>query len=174
MEQADSLLLIGSDTVASWSVGSTKLKELSLTFNGTAVSLGTVLSEKGVLSLTVTNEAGKSSGKNIMLTDQAIMGLGYLQQLLQVDQEIDLLQELTLARGFELVKTEMEYEGQRTEIADPRHFTPQYPGPCSLFFTVNRNGTENEVKAENLTIKPLKDKTMEVRNIKPVEILPII
>lgn len=156
MEQADSLLLIGTDTVASWSMGNSKLKALTLTFNGTAISLGTVLSEKGMLSLTVTNEADKSSNCAFTLTDEAILGLNNLGQLpLQVDQETDLLQGLTLAKGFELVKTEMEFEGQRTEIADATHFTPQYPGPCTFLFTVNRNGNEGEVKAGNLTIKPL-------------------
>ena len=102
------------------------------------------------------------------------MGLSSLQQLLQVDQETDLLQGLTFAKGFELVKTEIEFDGQRTEIADASHFTPQYPGLCSLFFIVKRNGKESEVKAENLTIKPIDYKAMEVTNIKPVDILPII
>ena len=175
MAQADSLLLIGTDTVASWSMGNSKLKTLTLTFNGTAISLGTVLSEKGMLSLTVTNEADKSSSKTIALTDEAILGLNNLGQLpLQVDQEVDLLQGLTLAKGFELVKTEIEFEGQRTKIDDATHFTPQYPGPCTLFFTVKRNSTEGEVKAENLTIKPLNYRAIEVKNIKPVDILPII
>lgn len=175
MEQADSLLLIGTDTVASWSMGNSKMKTLSLTFNGTPISLGTVLSEKGTLNLTVTNESDKSSSKVFTLTDEAILGLNSLSQLpLQVDYETDLLQDLTLAKGFELIKTEMEFYGQRTAITDATHFTPQYPGPCSFFFTVKRNGNEGEVKAENLTIKPLDYKTIEVTNLKPVDILPII
>ena len=64
--------------------------------------------------------------------------------------------------------------GQRTEIADPKHFTPDYPGNCSLIFTIKKNGTASEVKAENLTIKPLSYLAMTVTHLKPVEIMPII
>ena len=155
MEKKDSLLLIGTDTVASWRTGSSKLKAVTLKFNKTDIDFGTLISEKGVLTLTVTNEADKSSSKLIPLTDEAITGLSYLSQLLQVDKEVDLLTSLRLAKGFEMVRVEIEQDGQRTEIADVSHFTPQYPGLCSLFFTVKRNGKESEVKAEDLAIKPL-------------------
>ena len=175
VEKSDSLLLVGIDTVATWSTGGAKIKEISLTFNHSPISFGTVLSEKGTLSLSVYNEAGKSSVGIITLTDEAIMGLSSLSQLaLQVDQEVNLLEGLTLAKGFELAKTEIEFEGQRTAIADATHFTPEYPGTCSFFFTVKRNNAENEVKAENLTIKALDYKALEINNIAPEEILPII
>lgn len=174
VEKADSLLLIGNDTVASWSTGKSKVKEVSLTFNGSAVTFGTLVSKKGTLILTVTNEAEKSASKNIALTDEAVTGLSKLKNVLQVDKEVNLLANLKIAKGFELVKTEIEFDGQRTVIADATHFTPQYPGTCTLFFTVKRNGTEGEVKAENLTIKPLDYKSIEVKNTKPEEILPIV
>lgn len=174
VEKADSLLLIGNDTVASWSTGKSKVKEVSLTFNGSAVTFGTLVSKKGTLILTVTNEAEKSASKNIALTDEAVTGLSKLKNVLQVDKEVNLLANLKIAKGFELVKTEIEFDGQRTVIADATHFTPQYPGTCTLFFTVKRNGTEGEVKAENLTIKPLDYKSIEVKNTKPKDILPII
>ena len=175
VEKADCLLLIGSDTVASWSTGGSPIKNVTLTYNGSDISFGTLLSEKGTLSLSVYNEADKSSVGIITLTDEAIMGLSSLSLLpLQVDQEADLLQGLALAKGFELAKTEMELDGQRTEIADASHFTPQYPGTCNLFFTVRRNNIENEIKAENLTIKPLDYRAIEINHIKPVDILPII
>lgn len=167
MERAGNLLLVGTDTVASWSADGSPIKDISLTYNGSSISFGTQLSEKGTLGLSVSNEAGKSSYQSISLTDEAIMGLSTLEELLQVDQETDLLQGLTLARGFELVKTEIEFEGQRTGIADATHFTQGYPGTCSLFFTVKRNGVESEVKAEKLTIKPLdyEDGTLEAVDI---------
>ncbi len=165
-------MLIGNDTVASWSIGNAKLKAVTLTFNESSINFGTLISEKGTLVLTVTNEADKSSSKSIILTDEMIQGLNLLT--LQVDHEINLLQSLKIAKGTELLKAEIELEGQRTEIADVMHFTPEYPGQCSLFFTVKRNGAENEVKAENLTIKPLDNKSVEIKNIKPKEILPII
>ena len=155
MEKVDSLLLVGTDTVASWSTGKSKLKDVQLSFNNADISLGTLISEKGTLVLKVTNEAGKYALKNFNLTDITIKGLSYLNQLLQVDKEVDLLEGLIIAKGFELTKTEMEFDGQRTEIADASHFTPQYPGQCNLIFTVKRNDVEGDVKAENITIKPL-------------------
>lgn len=88
-----------------------------------------------------------------------ITGLSSLDGILQVDVEVNLLGGLTFAQGVELTKTEIEFEGQRTEIADPQHFTPEYPGSCTLFFSVKKNGTIGEVKAENLTIKPLENYT---------------
>lgn len=72
-----------------------------------------------------------------------------------MDQEVDLLESLTIAQGLELVKVEIEYEGQRTEIADPHHFIPEYPGPCMLIFSVKKGDAISEVKAEDLTIKPM-------------------
>ena len=84
-----------------------------------------------------------------------ISGLNNLRELLQVDKEVNLLSMLTFATGVELNKTEIDFEGQRTEIADPKHFAPEYPGTCSLIFTIKKDGTTSEVKAENLTIKPL-------------------
>ena len=90
---------------------------------------------------------------------EPITGLSSLNGILQVDVEVNLLGGLTFAQGVELTKTEIEFDGQRTEIADPQHFTPEYPGPCTLFFSVKKNETTSEVKAENLTIKPLENYT---------------
>lgn len=174
MEQADTTLLIDGDIVASWTSPHSRVKAVTLALNGTAVSFGTLLKVTGTLTLTVQNEAGKTDSKNIKLTDDAILGLSSLQQLLQVDKEVNLLENLTFAKGIELIKTEIEFEGQRSEIADAMHYTPAYPGPCSLFFTVKRKSTEGKVKAEDLIIKPLDYKAMEISNLKPVDILPII
>lgn len=103
-----------------------------------------------------------------------ITGLNNLSGLLQVDQEVNLLSMLTFATGVELTKTEFLFEGQRTEIADPRCFTPEYPGTCSLIFTIKKDGTTSEVKAENLSIKPLEYKAVAMNTIKPSDILPIV
>ena len=100
-----------------------------------------------------------------------ITGLSSLNGILQVDQEVNLLSYLTFATGVELTKTEILFEGQRTEIADPKRFTPEFPGACSLIF---KDGTTSEVKAENLSIKPLEYKAVAMNAIKPVDILPIV
>ena len=75
---------------------------------------------------------------------------------MQVDQEINLLNWVTFGNWAELIKTEIEIDGQRTEIADPTHYTPAYPWTCSIILTVkNKDGKVTEYKVDNLTIKPL-------------------
>ena len=74
------------------------------------------------------------------------------------------MQGLTIAKGFELAKTEIELDGQRTEIPDAQHFKPDYPGVCSIIFVLKKkNEVVGEVKADNLTIKPIpfSDPTIE-------------
>lgn len=111
----------------------------------------------------------------LSLGDDVVSGLESLRSLaMQVDMEVDLLSGITLASGVELNKTEIEYDGQRTEIADPKHFMPEYPGLCTLIFSIKKNEAIGEVKAENLTIMPLDYTAMEVNHIQPVDILPII
>lgn len=103
-----------------------------------------------------------------------ISGLDNLKSF-QVDVETDLLSGITFNNGAELTKTEFVFEGETSVIDDPKHFTPEYPGTCTIIFTVkSKDGTVKEYKAENLTIKPLEYKAMTVNNIQPVEILPII
>ena len=103
-----------------------------------------------------------------------IAGLDNLKGIsFQVDQETDLLSGITFGNGAELTKVEIEKDGQRSEVADPHHFTPEYPGTCSITVK-SKEDTITEYKAENLTIKPLEYKTMEITNIKPVDILPIL
>ena len=174
MEQVDSSLLIGGEKVAEWKAGSGKIKSVALAFKGTAISMGTMLSEKGILSLSVTNDADKSAYGNIALTDEVMTGLSSLNGILQVEKEVNLLDSLKFAKDFELAKTEIEFDGQRTEIPDAQHFKPEYPGACTLIFSLKRNEAIGEVKAENLTIKPLDYTAIKVTNIKPVNILPII
>ena len=75
---------------------------------------------------------------------------------MQVDKEVDLLAHITFAPGVELLKVETEQDGQRTEIADPHAFTPEYPGTLTLVFTVkSKSGSIAEVTVDNLTVKPL-------------------
>lgn len=172
VEQTDSSLLIGGEKVAEWKAGSGKVKTVALKFKGQDITLGTILSEKGTLGLIVTNDADKSDSKSINVTDEVIAGLGSLKTILQVDKEVNLTEGLTIAQGFELAKTEIEFEGQRTEIADPSHFTPEYPGTCSLFFSVKKKDTVGEVKADYLTIRPLDYKAIEITDINPEDLMP--
>ena len=94
MEQVDSSLLIGSVKVAEWKAGSGKIKSVELSLNGIAVSMGIVLNEKGILSLTVTNDVDKSANSSIKLTDEVMIGLSSLNGVLQVDKEVNLIENL--------------------------------------------------------------------------------
>ena len=98
-----------------------------------------------------------------------VSGLDYLQNtILWVDLEDDLLRYIALNNGAELAKVEIEMDDQRSEVADPHHFTPEYPGTCSIILSVKgSDGTTTEYKAENLIIKPLDyaDGTLEAVDI---------
>jgi hypothetical protein len=128
-------LLIADEEVASWSDKIAEPCTAALSLNGHEVKDGDTLSEPGKLTITVTNNQERSSSAEIILTIDAVYGLENVTTM-QVDVEADLLQGLTFANGAELVKVEMEVDGQCTELTDPQHFTPQYPGTCSLIFTV--------------------------------------
>ena len=176
LEITDTQLLIGGAVVASWSDKRTKQCKVGVTVNGKEVKSGDTVGEPGKLVLTVTNDQGKSTTAEIMLKNDAVYGLDNLSNAsIQVDKEINLLDGITFANDATLQKTEIEIDGQRTEIADPQHFTPDTPGTCTIIFTVvGKNGDTAEVKVDKLTIKPLDYKAMEVTNIRPVDILPII
>ena len=105
-----------------------------------------------------------------------ISGLESLKTInLQVNTEADLLSGITLNNSAELTKTQIIFEGVTSVIDDPKHYTPAYPGLCSIIFTVkDKDGKFTDYQAENLTIKPLAYMAMAVNNIQPVEILPII
>jgi hypothetical protein len=124
--------------------------------------------------LTVTNNQGRSSTAEITLVNGVVIGEARIGDM-QVDEETDLLAGITFVEGATLVKTEIEQDGQLTEITDPQHFTPEYPGECTLIFTVNgKNGDVAEVKVENLTINPLEYVAMEISNINPEDLMPKI
>lgn len=170
VEHTDSSLLIGGEKVAEWTAGTWRVKSVDLSFDGKGISSGSILSQKGTLMLTVTNDGGKSSTKGITLKDDAITGLQSLDGVLKVDSEVDLLSGITIAKGAELAKTEMVKDGQRTEISDPHHFTPEYPGQCSIVFTVRGlDGNTAEVTADNLTIKSLEYKEVSIDNANMIQ-----
>ena len=155
-----SQLLFDEKVAASWKDDFSAECSVALLFKNTAgteaeVKDGATLSEAGILTLTVTDEAGNAASKDINLTAVAIYGLEALQQLsLQVDQETDLLAGLTVAEGLTLTKVEIEQDGIRTEIPAPYRYTPEFPGKCSIIFTMkDKNGKESEIKVDNLEIK---------------------
>lgn len=174
LEITDTQLLIGGAVVASWSDKRTKQCKVGVTVNGKEVKSGDTVGEPGKLVLTVTNDQGKSTTAEITLKNDAVSGEVTLGDM-HIDEEVNLLSGITLANDATLQKTEIEIDGQRTEIADPQHFMPDTPGTCTIIFTVvGKNGDTAEVRVDNLTIKPLDYQAMEIKNLKPVDILPII
>lgn len=177
----ESQLLFDEEVAASWSDDYTAECKVELTFTPEGVSpkdiqLGDQLSEAGKLSLKVTDEFNNSASAEITLTAVAVTGLENLQNLsLQVDTPVNLLEGLTIAEGLTLQKVEIEQEGIRSEIADPETYTPDLPGTINVILTLTKaDGSTIEVKVETLTVKGLEHQLMDITNIKPVDILPII
>jgi hypothetical protein len=121
----DKALLIEGDSVASWSDKYTAECKVVVKFNDKEVKSGDTLDEAGLLTITVTNNQEKSSTAEITITNIAIYGLENIKDL-QVDQEVNLLDLITLADGVELINTEIEIDSKRSSI-DPSHYTPSYP-----------------------------------------------
>jgi hypothetical protein len=160
-------LLIGGEEVASWSDKIAEPCKATFSLNGQEVKDGDVLSQPGTLTVTVTNNQERSSSAEITLITNAMSSAIQISDM-QVGKEVDLLAGITLANGAELVKVEMEMDGTTAEITDPQHFTPDYPGTCSFIFTVKgKNGDMEEVRADDLTIKPLDyaEAVLEVANM---------
>ena len=174
-------LKIGSDLVASWKDDKSTACTVSITFvaaDGTSktVNSGDKLSEEGKLKVKVSDEAGNSSEAEITLTAVAITGLENLNNLsLQVDQEVNILEGLSIAEGLSLEKVEVEQDGQRSEITDATKYIPEVPGAISIIFTLSRtDGSTIEVKVDNLTVKGVQYQSLSITNLAPADIVPII
>ena len=88
----------------------------------------------------------------------AVYGLENLQnKQLQVDQEVNLLEGITIAEGLTLLKLEIETGGVRTEVSAPEAYTPEYPGNVNnIVFTLTKpDGSTLEVTSGSLTVAPL-------------------
>lgn len=75
---------------------------------------------------------------------------------LQVDQTVNLLEGITITEGLTLAKVEIEENGARNEVANPKTYTPDYPGTVNIILTISKpDGNTIEVKVENLMVKAL-------------------
>ena len=104
----------------------------------------------------------------------AVYGLENLSQLqMQVDQQVNLLKDLTYAEEITLQKVEIVQDGIRTVIDNPESYTPEYPGSIELVLTLSRpDGSTLEVEVNNLTIKALKYQAIPRERIKAEEVFP--
>ena len=170
-------LYIWDKLVASRSDDKTANCNVSLTLNWKSITSWTILEENWTLSIKVSDWANNSKTATVKLqSNSPIFWLESLKNLnMQVDQEIDLLKWITLWNWVELVKTEIEMDGQKVEISDPKHYTPAYPWTCSIILIVkDKNWETKEYKVDQLNIKALEYKAMSINNIKPSDILPIL
>ena len=88
---------------------------------------------------------------------------------------VNLLEGLTFAEGLTLQKVEIEQDGVRSEIPNPRAYIPELPGTVSIILTLARaDGNTIEIRVDNLTIKGIEYQSISINSIKPEEILPII
>ena len=162
MTVKDNQLLFNEDVAASWTDDFTETCDVQLALVSGDGSEKTVnseetLSEAGMLKVTVSDEFQNAATAEIALTAVAVYGLENLSQLqLKVDEEINLLQGLTIAEGLTLQKVEIVQDEVRTVIDNPNAFTPEYPGSIDIVLTLARpDGSTLETTVNNLTIKPL-------------------
>ena len=170
-------LYIWDILVASRSDNIDKNCKVELSLNWKSISSWTTISEWWTLNIKVSDMSKNYKNADIKLTiDQDISWLENIKRAsLQVDKEINLLNWVSFGNGAELLKVEMELNWEKVEISDPQHFTPDYPWTCNIILTVkNKDGEIVEYKVDNLTIKPIEYKSIELKNSKPEEILPII
>ena len=109
-----------------------------------------------MLKITVSDEFQNTATVEIALTAVAVYGLENLSQLqLKVDEEINLMQGLTIAEGLTLQKVEIVQDGIHTVIDNPNAYTPAYPGSIDIVLTLAKpDGSTIEVEAKN-AIAPL-------------------
>ena len=177
----DNQLIFDQDIFATWTddYSETFTVELYLFVDGCepeSINPGDLITKAGVLKIHVSDEFQNKTIAEITLTAVAITGLENLQNLtFQVDQEVNLLQGLTIADGLTLSKVEVEQDGVRSEIPNPQAYIPEFPGIVNIILTLARlDGSTIEVKVDNLTVNALAYNKMTVTDIKPVDILPII
>ena len=169
-------LLFWDEEIASRNDDNLESCKVTLNFNWQEIKSWNTINEAWKLTLTVTNKNEKSSTAEITLKNETIYGLESLQnRTLQVDQEINLLDWITFADGVNLTKTQIELDWEKITISDPYHYKPEYPWTISVIFTVKWKGWNTaEINVDNLNIKPLDYKSLEISNTRPVDILPII
>ena len=156
-------LLFNEAVAATWTDDYTESCEIGLSLTSAesagvkAIASGDILSEAGTLKLTVADEFGNSATAEIKLTAVAVYGLEKLQnKQLQVDQEVNLMEGVTIAEGLTLVKVEAEQEGVRSEVVNPNAFVPEYPSSLNIILTLAKpDGNTLTVNTGNLTVKPL-------------------
>ena len=86
---------------------------------------------------------------------------------------VNLLEGLTITDGLTLQKVEVDQDGQRSEIPEPKGFSPQIPGTIGIVFTLGRTDESTiEVRADGLTVKGITYNALEIIDIYGKDYLP--
>ena len=166
-------LLFDSEVAATWKDDYSETFNVELSIAGEKINSGDILFDAGTLVISVTDEFQNKANAEIALTSVAITGLENLRNLsLQIDQEVNLLDGLTISEGLTLSKVELEMSGVRSEIPDPKAFIPEYSGSIDIIFTLIRSdGSTIEVGVNNLTVKALVYTKVSISDMNPYDIL---
>ena len=132
-------LFFDDSVAATWKDDYAETCTVDLSLDGKKVDSGDMLFDAGKLTLSVADEFQNKSTAEITLTAIAVFGLEALQgKTLQVDQEVNLLDDLTFAEGLTLQKVEIELDGVRSEIPNPEAYIPELPGTVSIILTLSK------------------------------------
>lgn len=168
-------LLIWDQVIASRNDDRTKNCKTSLKLNGAEITSGTTINDAGKLELTVTDEDGEISKKEITLTKESIYWLENLRNLsIQVDQEVDIMKGITFADWIQLQQVAIEMDGKTTVLNAPYHFTATTPWTCTIIITMKWPNGQSFQEKVSKTISPLEYKSITINNLKPADILPIV
>ena len=169
-------LLFDDQVAATWKDDYSESPTVELSIAGEKINSGDILFDAGTMVISVADEFRNKATAEFILTAVAITGLENLQNLsLQIDQEVNLLQGLTISEGLTLQKVEVEQDGCRSEIASPEAYSPQIPSTINIILTLSRtDGSTIEVKVENLTVQGIQYQSVSITDIKPVDVFPQI
>ena len=168
-------LLFDDQVAATWKDDYSETCSVELNIAGKKINSGDILLDAGILTIKVADEFQNKSAAEISLTAVAITGLENLQNLsLQIDQEVNLLQGLTITEGLTLQEVEMVQGNDHVQIENPKAFKPEYTGFIDIIFTLVRSdGSTIEVGVNNLTVKALNYTKVSIADMDPYDILPL-
>lgn len=74
---------------------------------------------------------------------------------LQIDSEVSLMDGITAAEGWTIVKVEIETIGIRSEIPSPYLYTPTAAGSVTVIITITDGTRTAEFCSDSLDVRPL-------------------
>ena len=155
---------------------------LNVKWNTEKIKTWETIKDWGTLSYTLTDEKWKSTSVEFSIESKGIDLTNLNSLSMQVGQETDLLKWISIPSGIQVSKVEVETNWQRQEIkGNNGHYlyTPTQPWTCYIYVTQKWEfwNTYVEKSKNPLTIKDIEHpeyQSINITNIKPVDILPII